>query len=98
MLKFLADGSSLIVIHIAPSLLQGLTLNQGHVNKPLTPILSPAKNLRDGHLALQLLAYHHLSLSLDSGYVGSVLNDQAQRRDHDRWWAIKVCGTDITRL
>lgn len=35
-------------------------------NKLLVPILSPSKDFRDRHLALKLLAYRHLILSLDN--------------------------------
>lgn len=75
--KFLTDRLSLIFIYVTPSLLQGCTLNQRHIYKHLPPILSPGKNPRDRNLILQLLMQHHLSLSLNDGYIGSVLDRKA---------------------
>lgn len=75
--KFLADRPSLMVVHISPSLLQSLALNQGHVDKPLTPILRPTKDFGDRYSALQFLAYHYLSLSFDNSYISSILDKQS---------------------
>ena len=49
MLESIADCFSPIFVHVTPSSLEGLALNQGHVNEPLIIILSPAKDLGDGN-------------------------------------------------